>query len=198
MLQVIRSKVQIEESILSLWLWRLTLDMELPSRLLPEHQTNTGKTGLKDEERLTLMASPHLDLILPEMKWCEQFPFLFKSLANTPILDTPISYYSTYNQTTIKFWKCSLCAVSLFHSHCHPPTSVLLTPVRWSNSRRPRDGAQRKSWKRKDHSLANKTHASRPRQPLSITSSKKMGGSGMWMLGVGREGKGGWVTQSYS
>ena len=83
------------------------------------------------------------------MKWCEQFPFLFKSLANTPILDTPISYYSTYNQTTIKFWKCSLCAVSLFHSHCHPPTSVLLTPVRWSNSRRPREGAQRKSWKRK-------------------------------------------------
>ena len=34
----------------------------------------------------------------------------------------------------------------------------------------------------------DKIHAGRPRQSLSITSSKKMGGSGMWMLGIGREG----------
>lgn len=42
--------------------------MELPSRFLPEHQAHTGKTELKDEERLILMAQAHLDLTLPEMK----------------------------------------------------------------------------------------------------------------------------------
>ena len=181
-----------------MWLGRLTLDMELPSRLLPEHQANTGKTGLKDEERLTPMASPHLDLILPDMKWCEQFAFLFRSLANTPVLDTPISHYSTYNQTTTKFWKYSLCAEPLFHSHCHPPTSALLTHLKWSNSRRPQVSPRGSSEKGRTTLWPTKSMQVGPGSHSASPHLRKWEALACGCWGVGREVKWRWVTQSYS
>lgn len=82
-----RAKVPTEESILlSVSLGRLTVPMELPSRMQHEHHAYAGKMEPREEQRLILMASSHhLVPTLPEMEVMESTILLSHCTFPTPI-----------------------------------------------------------------------------------------------------------------